>query len=386
MIYMNVMESNSQYDYGVIIERSPDSILLVDKNGMIRFVNGKVKVDFGYEKEELINQKIEMLIPARFWSKHVGYRTNYTKKPKMRRMGVLNDLYGLRKNGDEFPVDVSISPMYLRNGDVVIIAVVRDITEKRMLFDEVIEAKEKAEEANRVKSAFLATVCHELRTPLNQIFGFSGLISEMSKEDDIKKFSNLIHESCANLVDMIDDIFQVALVDESTIIIREDKISIIDLFLEQESELKETLLSLGKGADIELKFEIDKGLFTKKIIVDKSKLRLAISYLIKNAVKFTAAGYILLRLALSDEGILSLSIKDTGKGIPKDKLHIIFDLFTQAEEGYAREYGGLGIGLAICQRIVSAMGGEIVVESEERQGSTFTVNLPVKEAKDKPDL
>jgi len=380
------MESNSQCDYGVIIERAPDSILLVDKTGVIQFVNCKAEVDFGYKKEELINQKIEVLIPGRFWSKHVSYRTTYAEKPKMRRMGMLNDLYGLRKNGDEFPVDVSISPMYLQNGDVLIVTLVRDITDKRMLFDELVEAKEKAEEANRMKSAFLATVSHELRTPLNHIFGFSSLISEMSKENDIKEFSDLIHESCANLVNLIDDIFQLALVEESTIVIRENEISIIDLFLEQENELKETLLSSGKGADIELKLQIDKGLFTKKIITDKSKVRQAMSYLIKNAVKFTARGYILLQVDLLDGGVLSISLKDTGRGIPEEKLQMIFELFTQSEDGYTRDYDGLGIGLAICRRIVRAMGGEIAVESEEGKGSIFTINLPVKIAKSKPDI
>ncbi|MCI1683032.1 MAG: PAS domain-containing sensor histidine kinase [Bacteroides sp.] len=380
------MESNSQCDYGVIIERAPDSILLVDKTGVIQFVNCKAEVDFGYKKEELINQKIEVLIPSRFWSKHVSYRTTYAEKPKMRRMGMLNDLYGLRKNGDEFPVDVSISPMYLQNGDVLIVTLVRDITDKRMLFDELVEAKEKAEEANRMKSAFLATVSHELRTPLNHIFGFSSLISEMSKENDIKEFSDLIHESCANLVNLIDDIFQLALVEESTIVIRENEISIIDLFLEQENELKETLLSSGKGADIELKLQIDKGLFTKKIITDKSKVRQAMSYLIKNAVKFTARGYILLQVDLLDGDVLSISLKDTGRGIPEEKLQMIFELFTQSEDGYTRDYDGLGIGLAICRRIVRAMGGEIAVESEEGKGSIFTINLPVKIAKSKPDI
>jgi two-component system sensor histidine kinase/response regulator len=371
-------ESYQDHDFKIIIDRAPDSILFVNSDGLIKFVNKRVEIDFGYKSEELLNQKIEILMPDRFRMKHFSYRSEYLKDPRSRTLETATDLYGLRKNGEEFPIDVSISPLYTSSGNLFIIAAIRDITEKKILFEELIKAKEKAEESNRLKSAFLATISHELKTPLNHILGFSGIISEMSEDESIKEFSGFIHESCINLINIVEDIFQLALVEKSEITIRENGIYISDLFIELKNELQETLSESEKSNAIELEYKIDSSIITKRIVTDKSKVRQVMSHLIKNAVKFTSEGTIELEVKLLNKEILSFMIKDTGIGIPKEKQQIVFEFFRQGDDVYTREHGGIGIGLAISQKIVKAMNGEIIVESEPGKGSVFTFMLPVK--------
>ncbi len=374
-------ESYQEHEFKIIIDSAPDSILFVNSDGLIKFVNKRVETNFGYTKKELINQKIELLIPNRFRVQHSSHRNNYIENPKSRAMGTATDLYGLRKNGEEFPVDVSISPLYTNNGDLLVIAAIRDITDKKAIFEELIKAKEKAEESNRLKSAFLATISHELKTPLNHILGFSGMISEITDDKSIKEFSGFIHESCVNLINIIEDIFQLALVEKSEITIRESETGISDLFIELKNELQETLSESGKSKVIELKYKSGSSIATTRIVTDKSKVRQVMSHLIKNAVKFTNKGTIELVISLN-QGILSFMIKDTGIGIPKEKQQIIFEFFRQGNDVYTREHGGIGIGLTISQKIVKAMNGEITVESEPGQGSVFTFMLPVKLAEE----
>ena len=257
------------------------------------------------------------------------------------------------------------------------LTIASDITESLKNKRELIHAKEKAEESDRLKSAFLATMSHELRTPLNHVIGFSDMIPDMTDDESIKEFAGLIHKSGSNLLNIIEDIFDLAMVEQSEIKIREDVVFIRDIYTELKKELQEVLSESNKNDNIRLKSKIDSSIATRQIITDKPKLTQVMSNIIKNAVKFTHNGEISLSLILAEDNYLSIKVKDTGIGIPKEKLQVIFDFFRQGDDTHTRKYGGVGIGLAISQRIANAMGGTIKVESELDMGSEFTFSFPI---------
>ncbi|MBT7092600.1 MAG: response regulator, partial [Bacteroidetes bacterium] len=237
--------------------------------------------------------------------------------------------------------------------------------------------KEKAEESNRLKSAFLATMSHELRTPLNHVLGFSDMIPDMTDDESIKEFAGLIHESGSNLLNIIEDIFDLAMVEQSEIKIREDVVFIRDIYTELKNQLQEVLSESNKNDNIRINSKIDSSIATRQIITDKSKVIQVMSNIIKNAVKYTHNGEISFSLMFVEGNYLSIKVKDTGIGIPKDKLEIIFEFFRQGDDSHTRKYEGVGIGLAISKRIANAMGGTIKVESELDMGSEFTFSFPL---------
>ena len=260
----------------------------------------------------------------------------------------------------------------------MILLAMQDITESKQAEVNLISAKEKAEESDRLKSVFLATMNHELRTPLNHILGFSELISDMTDDNVIKEFSELTHKSGTNLLNLIEDIFDLAMIEQSEISIRQQQVFIRDIYLELKNGLQEVLSQSNKSNNISLEFKIDSSTIIKEINTDKPKVMQVMSNIIKNAVKFTHEGKITLSLILEEENYLSIKIKDTGIGIPKDKLKVIFEFFRQADDSHTRQHDGVGIGLAISQQIANAMGGVIKVESKPDIGSEFTYSFPVK--------
>lgn len=240
-----------------------------------------------------------------------------------------------------------------------------------------IEAKEKAEASNRLKSAFLATMNHELRTPLNHLLGFSSLIYDMTEDETIKDFSNTMLTSGHNLLRIIEDIFEVAQLEQSQVTIRKQYLMLSDLFATLKEQLQETLIKSNKHEQINLFFNYESDLLSKQIFSDKLKLTQVLSNLINNAVKFTEKGTISLSISYSLLRNLEISIKDTGVGIPLDKQEIIFEMFRQADDSHTRRFEGIGIGLFIAQKIAQLLHGNIIVKSEPDNGTEFTFSLPV---------
>lgn len=253
----------------------------------------------------------------------------------------------------------------------------QDITKSKQIEEELNDAKEKAEESDRLKSAFLATMNHELRTPLNHVLGFSDMIPDMTDDDSIKEFAGLIHESGSSLLNIIEDIFDLAMVEQSEIKIRKDVVFIRDIYIELKKQLHEFLSESNKGDNIQLHYKIDSSIATRQIITDKTKVIQVMSNIIKNSVKYTQNGEISLSLMLTEDNHLSITVKDTGIGLSKDKLEIIFEFFRQVDDSHTRKHDGVGIGLAISQRIANVMGGIIKVESELDMGSEFTFSFPI---------
>ncbi len=347
-------------------------------NGKLLWVNPAVTTLTGFSAEECFkmpNYPIDIL-------KNEDRKTfNKYFQQALKEQTSVND-YDFRiihKNGLIRWMSISWLPIYNNDNEYTGLRTsIRDITERKKIWKELITAKEKAEESDHLKSAFLATMNHELRTPLNHILGFSSLIPDMTDDEGIKEFAKLIHSSGSNLLSIIEDIFDLAMVEQSEINIRNNIVYIRDIYIELKKELQEVLNASKKSDTIRLTHKIESRTASLRIFTDKPKVMQVMLNFIKNAVKYTHKGTIGIELSLNEENFLLISVKDTGIGIPKDKQHLIFEFFRQGDDSHTREYGGVGIGLAISQKIANAMNGEIILNSELGKGSTFTFKLPIK--------
>jgi len=253
-----------------------------------------------------------------------------------------------------------------------------DISEKKKMLDDLISAKEKAEESNLLKSAFLATMNHELRTPLNHILGFSELImANVAPEDNIS-FASSIQISGQSLLSIIEGVFDLALVEQSNIKLRNQTFSLMDHFMENKASFDSILRASSKHDQIQLIFRPDTFWLSSYVTADRSKINQVLTNIFKNAVKFTHKGTIEFGFKIENEVSLMFYIKDTGIGIPMEKQTIIFDFFRQGDDSYTRGYGGIGVGLAIAKKITKILKGELKVVSEPGQGSTFSLSIPVE--------
>ena len=281
------------------------------------------------------------------------------------------------KDGTPISVLLSATSIYLLDKKYRL-SLITDITETKKNEQQLIEAKLRAEESDRLKSAFLATMNHELRTPLNHIIGFSDMLPDMTEDASIKEFSKLIHKSGLNLLNIIEDVFDLAMMDQSEVRLREESVYVRDIYLVLKKQMQETLSQSDKANDIQLEYKINSNAVTKKIVTDKSKVMQVVCNLINNAVKFTHKGRISLEFLFESDNMLSILIKDTGVGIAEDKQGIIFEFFRQVDDSHTRIYEGIGIGLAISQKIAGVMGGEISLKSEPGVGSVFKFAFPIK--------
>jgi signal transduction histidine kinase len=251
-----------------------------------------------------------------------------------------------------------------------------EIEKRKVVEIDLKKAKEKAEESDQLKSAFLASMNHELRTPLNHILGFSSLINGETSTEDLEKYSAIIHDSGKNLLAIIEDIFSLAMPENNSIRLRLENVKIQDLF-DMISEILEFMLKgVGKENDLLPEFVLDKSLAKEEVSIDKYKVLQIVTNLINNAVKFTDSGKIKIEIFRAENKNLVIAVSDTGIGIEQDNQENIFQFFRQANQDISSRYGGLGIGLSISKRIADVMNAELELHSEPGVGSQFLLHLP----------
>src|SRR5674476_460211 len=357
------------------VEQNPASTIITDAFGNIEFVNMSFTSLTQYSMEEVINK------PPRIFNQGHIPLADFNAMWDTLKAGKIwkGEFKNRRKDQSTYWENVAISSLMDSHGEIInFILIMDDISEMKKMLDDLIAAKETAEESNRLKSAFLATMNHELRTPLNHILGFSELIMSGVAPEDNANFASSIQISGQSLLSIIEGVFDLALVEQANIKLRNQTFSLMDHFMENKASFDNILRTSAKQEQIQLVFRPDTQWLSCYVTADRSKINQVLTNLFKNAVKFTHKGTIEFGYKVENETNLVFYIKDTGIGIPKEKQSIIFDFFRQGDDSYTQEYGGIGVGLAIAKKITEILKGELSVVSEQEQGSTFFLSIPVE--------
>lgn len=348
-----------------LFEVAPDGIIIVDRGGLITLVNAQAEKLFGYLRKELLGQPIEILVPERFRGAHVGHRENYHTQPRTRPMGAGLDLAGRRKDGSEFPVEISLSPIETEEGARVI-SIVRDITDKK-------GAEQKLREKIREMDDFVHVVSHDLKEPLRGIEAFAGFLAEDYAhllDDEGRRYVQFLKSSAVRMKDLIHDLLTLASISRKAP--AQQKIDLNQILRKVEEDLSYTIEQ--KKVRISRKHPLP------TVVCDPTRMGELFKNLLSNAVKFNMSSVPEIEIDLKEEkGFYLFSVKDNGIGIDPRYQDQIFGLFERLHP--QEEFEGTGAGLAICKKIVEDCGGKIWVESAPGKGSTFFFTLLQKDSR-----
>jgi PAS domain S-box-containing protein len=346
------------------VEQSPVSIVITDLESRIEYVNPRFLEVTGYEHDEVIGQNPRILQSGVHDEKFYNDMYDIVLSGDIFRGEMLNR----RKDGELFWERAVISPVINERGEIIkFIGIKEDITDKKSLMEELVSAKERAEESDRLKSAFLANMSHEIRTPMNSIVGFSGLLkSDRLEEEKKNRYIEIINSNADHLLCLIEDIIDISKIETGNIEFHRDTVYIDELFRDLKTRFQ------AQNTRVEIRYDTNK---VDIILGDRVKLSQILSNLIGNALKFTVKGFIEYTVARKDD-MLIFKVQDTGTGIRKEDREKIFNRFVQGDRSIWMSRSGTGLGLAIARAYVDKMGGEIWLDSKWGQGSTFWFSIP----------
>lgn len=410
----------SKVDYksqqvSILYENATEAIILTDENGMIVFANPRAQKMFGYSEAELKSKTVDILVPRKVRANHHTHRKEYVNKPETRPMGIGRDLYAVKKNGEEFPVEISLSH-FVNNEEKYVVAFIIDISIRKNIEKKLIEQKtelevksseisilntnlekkiaertmmlkeamaqleqsnneltsalNKEKELNELKSRFVSMASHEFRTPLSAILSSTTLISKYTNNEDQEKRNkhiNKIKENIKHLNNILEDLLSLGKLDEGLINIEEHTIEVNEWFNEVIDDLK-GILKVNQKINF-----WHTGIHT--ISTDSKLLKNIMINLISNSSKFSAEDGI---IDVSCEVMidsLTIKVKDYGIGISKEDQEHLFERFFRSKN--AANIEGTGLGLHIIKKYLELLKGDISLESELNIGTTFTINIPI---------
>ena len=352
----------------LILEAAGEGIYGLDKDGLTTFANPSATAMLGYQPEELIGRSQHAMVHHSHpdGTEYKKETCHIYKALHDGKVHVCDTEVFWRKDGTSFPVAYTSTPMMHEGKPNGAVVVFQEISERKR--------RERADAANQAKSAFLASVSHELRTPLNGVVGMTGLLLDTQLSDEQRHYATMVSKCGESLLGLINDVLDFSKIEARKLELEELAFDLWDLF----EDIATTLAVPAHRKGLEICFLIAPGTPTR-LLGDPARVRQILLNLAGNAVKFTKHGQVTVRAALKERVgagcVLRFTVRDTGIGIPEEKLGAIFERFTQVESSTTRNFGGTGLGLAISQELVELMGGEIGVSSTCGAGSEFWFNM-----------
>ncbi|MDA0737698.1 MAG: PAS domain S-box protein [Nitrospirae bacterium] len=358
-----------------IVDTAADAIITIDEDGKIESYNKAARSLFGYSDGEILGQNISRLMPSPYREEHDGYLARYQQTGEKKFIGTGREVIAQQKDGSTFPVDLSVSEVQMGTRRVFT-GIIRDITDRKQAERELVEARDQAYEAVRIKSEFLATMSHEIRTPMNGVLGMTGIFLDSDLNQDQRDCALTVKHSADALLTIINDILDFSKIESGKL-----DIEIIDFDLRVAIEdVLDLIAPKAQEKGLELVGLVYASVPTA-VRGDPGRFRQILLNLVGNAIKFTERGEVVIQVVpeseTPEEVFVRIDVMDTGIGISAEAQQRLFQPFSQADGSTTRKYGGTGLGLVICKQLAELMGGTVGVESDVGHGSQFwfTVRL-----------
>jgi two-component system, sensor histidine kinase len=363
--------------YRAMTDHALDAVIVMNPEGMVVEWNSKAEVEFGWLESEAVGSNLsDLIIPPEYRDAHKRGLSRYMNTGEGRILNKRLELTAIHRNGGEFPVELTVTP--IRWGDSYLFsAFVRNISERKTMEKELIEAKERAEAGNKAKSEFLATISHEMRTPLNGIIGMTNLLRDTVLSQEQAEFLEYLEKSEQALLSVIHDVLDYSKIESENVELHSAPFELKTCI----AEAKDLFTPSAREKRLQITGKIDQRI-PAVLTGDFIRLRQILINLVGNSVKFTSRGSVHIEVTLleqiRDDYKMKFSVQDTGIGIPAKQADKLFEPFSQLDSSNSRKYGGTGLGLAISKKLVNLMGGDIWLEPQEGQGSTFSFTLTMK--------
>ena len=362
---VNAVDESEAY-FRTMLESAPDAMIIVDDRGKIAIVNARAEDMFGFSRDELLGHRVEMLLPKRIRDNHKAHRRTFTAKPELRPMGPDLDLVGLRKDGSEFPVEISLSPVMTSSGAFVS-SVIRDVTDRKRMEMEIIAARQAAERAQKANTAFLAAASHDLRQPVQALSLLNGALRRTVQDDRALEMIESQEHSLTAMTNLLNSLLDISRLDAGAVTPEIEDFPMQRLIDRLSAEFGRQASHKG------LQFHSEPCAATVRS--DPNLLSEIIQNLVSNAIRYTDSGNVQMNCDCRGDTCV-IEVTDTGIGIEEDQLEVIFQEFHQAKTpGASKE--GFGLGLAIVRRLADLLCHDVSVESTPGKGSSFSVSMPV---------